>query len=295
MPVFLFPGQGSQKEGTARLFLEASDAARAVFDRAISLLPESVTAVLFDGAQEELNDTRNAQPALLCTEIAIAAHLQALDIRPDLCAGHSLGEITALVVAGALQFDEAIPFVLERARLMSEDVPEGGMAAVIGMASENVAPLLCDGAQIANYNGPGQIIISGSKAALDASITALKNNGARRILPLRVSGPFHSRFMGPAADKLAKLLNDMTVAPPAIPFLSSVSGGKESDAERIRMLLKEQLYTPVHWTTVMEQLDGLEAVEVGPGNALAGMAKRAVRAPKVFPADTPAACQRLHH
>ena len=293
MPAFLFPGQGSQKAGTTKMFYEASPRARSLFERALPLLPEGVAHVLLEGDQESLNDTCNAQPVLLCVEMAIAAHLEGLDIRPDLCAGHSLGEIAALTVAGALCIEDAIPFVLERARLMSEEVPEGGMVAVIGMAPEEIEGLLETGTQIANYNGPSQTIISGSAASLGASINALKEKGKCRVMPLQVSGPFHSQFLKPAAEALPKHLTSMDIVNPRIPVLSSVSGAYEEDPERIRILLAQQLCAPVQWTSVMAQLDGCRAVEVGPGTALGGLAKRATLAPDVLPANTPAACESL--
>jgi [acyl-carrier-protein] S-malonyltransferase len=293
MPAFLFPGQGSQKVGTAKSFYEASPRARSLFDHVLPLLPESVVSVLLEGDQESLNDTRNAQPVLLCVEVAIAAHLESLDVHPEVCAGHSLGEIAALTVAGAICIEEAIPFVLERARLMSEDVAEGGMAAVIGMAPEEIEGLLQAGTQIANYNGPSQTIISGSAASLAASTNALKEKGKCRVMPLQVSGPFHSQFMKPAAEALQKHLASMGIASPRVPVLSSVSGAYEDDPERILVLLAQQLCAPVQWTSVMAQLNGCRAVEVGPGTALAGLAKRATLAPDVLPANTPAACESL--
>ncbi len=293
MPVFLFPGQGSQKAGVAKTFYDASAAARNVLERALSLLPESVAAVLLEGAQENLNDTRNAQPVLLCLETAIAAHLSTLGIQATLCAGHSLGEISALTAAGAIPFEDAVSLVLERARLMSENVPEGGMAAVFGMAAEEMEPLLSAEVQVANYNGPAQTIISGESEALKSAIAVLKQHGAKRIVPLRVSGPFHSRLMQPAASALETWLKSVPIASPQIPFLSSVSGCIETEPERIRSLLAAQLCSPVQWTKVMEQLDGRRAIEVGPGTVLAGLAKRAPKAPHVLPAETPDACRQL--
>ena len=293
MPVFLFPGQGSQRADTAKIFYETSPASRAVLDHALSLLPESVATVLLEGTQEELNNTRNAQPILLCVEMAIAAHLAGLGIFPEVCTGHSLGEITALAVAGAIPLEVVIPFVLERARLMSENVPEGGMAAVIGMEPEIIEEALDVGTQVANYNGPSQTIISGSADSLERSIRALKEKGARRVLPLQVSGPFHSQYMKPAAKALEKYLETMPIHKPKVPVLSSVSGAFEDDPEKIRELLAQQLYAPVQWTSVMAQLDKRKAIEVGPGNTLAGLAKRASLAPDVLAANTPAACEHL--
>lgn len=293
MPVFLFPGQGSQRSDTAKQFYEASTGARAYFDQVIPLLPENVVSVLFEGSQEAINHTCNAQPVLLCVEMAIAAHLDNLGIHPELCAGHSLGEITAFAVAGAIPVEAVVPFVLERARLMSENVPEGGMAAVIGLPPEEIEAALAAGTQVANYNGPAQTIISGDAASLEASTKKLKEKGARRVMPLQVSGPFHSPYMKSAAESLGKYLEAMPIYKPGVPVLSSVTGACEEEPERIRTLLARQLYAPVQWTSVMAQLSDRKAVEVGPGTTLAGLAKRATPAPDVFPANTPAACESL--
>ncbi len=293
MPIFLFPGQGSQKAGILKQFAEASTAARAMSERVLNLMPASVARVLEEGAQEELNDTRYAQPSLLCAALVVTAHLDALGIRPDACAGHSVGEVAAFTVAGALSVEQSIPFILERARLMSENVPEGGMAAVIGMPVETIETLLCDGAQIANYNGPSQTIISGASAPLEASVNAIKAHGARRVMALQVSGPFHSQCMTSASEKLTKYLDAMTIMAPKISVFSSVTGAYETDPAQIRALLAGQLRSPVRWTTVMEAFSERDAIEVGPGNALAGLARRADRAPAVRPANTPDACQAL--
>lgn len=293
MPTFLFPGQGSQKSGVAAAFCDASPAAREIFKQIRPLLPANVFAMMMHGEQDLLNDTRNAQPALLCLEIALVAHLDALAIRPEQCAGHSLGEISALTVAGVLALEAAVPLVLERARLMSENVPEGGMAAVLGMNAEAIESLLPEDVQVANYNGAAQTIISGTLAALATATEILKAAGAKRILPLPVSGPFHSKFMGEASDKLEQFLQQIPFSPPRIPFISSVSGTYETDPGRIRQLLAEQLVKPVRWTDVMRLLAGKTAVETGPGTVLAGLAKRADEAPVVYAADSLEACSTL--
>ncbi len=293
MTAFLFPGQGSQQPGAAHLFVNACPNARAVVERAQTLLPDAVFQIMRDGPRETLNDTRNAQPALVCAEMAASAYLAHIGITPEICAGHSLGEISALAAAGALSFEQALPLVGERARLMSENVPEGGMAAVLGLPPETIAEVLPENAQIANYNGPAQTIISGTKDALAEAAEGLKQAGAKRVLPLPVSGPFHSRFMSDAADALARYLADVDVLPPTVAFLSSVSGEYETDPARIKLLLAEQLVSPVRWTRVMEQLSGRQAIEVGPGAVLQGLAKRMSNAPAVRSADSPEACDRL--
>lgn len=293
MPAFLFPGQGSQKPGVAHRFAQCSTKARDLVQLADKLLPQAVMSVMRDGPQEALNDTRNAQPALVCAEMAAVACLEEVGIVPDVCAGHSLGEISALVAAGALTFSDALPLVCERARLMSENVPEGGMAAVLGLAPETIADALSDDAQIANYNGPGQTIISGTTRALETAAEQLKAAGAKRVLPLSVSGPFHSKFMDEAAHALAQYLKHIPIQPPCVPFLSSVTGTYEEDPEAIRILLAEQLVRPVRWTDVMARLAGQTAIEAGPGAVLRGLAKRMPDAPEIRAADTPEACEEL--
>jgi len=280
MSFLLFPGQGSQKPGMGKDFYEQSPVAKATLDEAASALPAGFLDTLFNGDAETVGHTRFAQPALLAVEVAIARHLESHGLQPAGCAGHSLGEITALVVAGVVSFGDALVFVQERARLMSEDVPAGGMAAVMGMEPDAIAAALPSGAQVANYNSPAQTIISGSNEALEAAANALKAAGAKRVMPLNVSGPFHSEFMRPAADAFAKVLAGVAFTAPRYPFVSSVSGQAESDPERIRALLSQQLYSPVRWIQVMGAIQ-TPCLEIGPGGVLAGLAKRIDGAPEV--------------
>lgn len=281
MSFFLFPGQGSQKVGMAQDFYDQSPASREVLDEAANLFDGDLLKLLFEGPQEDLNHTRAAQPGLLAVEVAIARHLIAQGLQPEGCAGHSLGEIPALVVAGALSFADAFTFTLQRARLMSENVPEGGMAAVMGLDADTIAANLPEEVQLANLNGPGQTIISGSSAAIEESVATLKDAGAKRVMPLKVSGPYHSEFMRPAAEQLAEILAETPISTPEVPFISSVTAGAVSDPETIRTLLSEQLYSPVQWTKVMTAVADFDAIEVGPGNVLKGLAKRADHAPSI--------------
>jgi [acyl-carrier-protein] S-malonyltransferase len=281
MSFFLFPGQGSQKVGMGQDFYAQSDAAKAILDEANSLYDGDLLALLFEGPQEELNHTRVAQPGLLTVEVATAQHLIAAGISPTGCAGHSLGEIPALVVSGALAFADAFTFTLERARLMSENVPEGGMAAVMGLDPAAIRDNLPEGVQVANYNGDGQTIVSGSTAGIETAVSTLKDAGAKRVMPLKVSGPFHSEFMKPAAEQLKAVLASMTIKAPTVPFVSSVTATAVEDPEAIRTLLSEQLYSPVRWTEVIAAIGTGDALEVGPGNVLKGLAKRMDNAPAV--------------
>lgn len=282
MSFFLFPGQGSQKAAMGQDFYERSAAAKAVLDEANALFGETdFLQILFTGTQEEIGQTQIAQPGLLAVEVAIARHLEANGYAPAGCAGHSLGEIPALVVSGAVAFDEAFRFTLVRARLMSENVPGGGMAAVMGMEAGAIEAALPDDVQIANFNGPGQTIISGTAAGLERAGAALIAAGAKRVVPLKVSGPFHSDLMGPAAEEFARTLAHIPFKTPTIPFISSVTAARATDPEAIRALLADQLYSPVRWTEVMAEIGPQDALEVGPGNVLRGLARRMDGAPVV--------------
>ena len=267
-------------------FYEASAPAREIFERAAAILGSEFLDTLFRGEAEALQDTRNAQTALVTTGVAIAEHLAAQGIAPTGCAGHSIGEISALVVAGSILFEDALGLTRERARLMSEEVPLGSMAAVIGLDPDAIAAALPEGAEIANFNGPGQTIVSGTLAALDRAKQLLLDAGARKILPLKVSGPFHSASMGDASQKLRAHAESLSLSPPQCRFISSVSGQVETDPESIRELLWKQLAAPVRWTEVMLAIGPEPALELGPGNALKGIARRTEGGPAVTSAGS---------
>lgn len=283
---FLFPGQGSQRPGMGKDFYDFSPEARAIFDRAAAQRPDGFLDLIFSGTQEDLNDTRVAQPALLTLEVAIAAFLATRGAQPTGCAGHSLGEIPALVVAGAIDFDHALRFTVERARLMSENVPEGGMAAVMGLDAPAIEAALPEGTQVANYNGESQTIISGTLAALAQAEALLKAAGAKRVQPLKVSGPFHSAFMQAAGQEFAKILANVPFQRPALRFVSSVTAQDETDPDAIRALLAQQLSAPVRWTQVSQHLGPIPAWEIGPGGVLRGLAKRIPGGPELSPLGT---------
>jgi len=278
---FLFPGQGSQRPGMGKDFYDASPESRAIFDHAATQRPDGFLDLIFSGTQEDLNDTRVAQPALLTLEVAIAAYLASRGVQPSGCAGHSLGEIPALVVAGAVGFSDALRFTIERARLMSENVPDGGMAAVMGLDAAAIEAALPVGAQIANYNGESQTIISGTHAALAEAESLLKVAGAKRVQALKVSGPFHSEFMRPAGEEFAKVLAGVPFQRPALRFVSSVTAQDVSEPEEIRALLARQLSSAVRWTQVSGHLGALPAWEIGPGGVLRGLGKRIPGGPEV--------------
>lgn len=283
---FLFPGQGSQKPGMARDYYEMPGPARDTFDEAEAVLGTGFIDSVFTGTQEALTDTRLAQVALVTTDVAIARHLIAAEVAPDGTAGHSVGEIAALVVADALDFGDAIRLVRERARLMAEESGDGTMAAVLGLDPDAIAAALPEEITISNFNGPNQTIVSGAREAMEEAKVALTVAGAKRVIPLNVSGPFHCAQMKPAALKLRDFIADIPIRTPAIRFVSSVTGVHESSPDTIRDLIWKQVYSPVRWTEVMETLGPVRAIEAGPGNILQGMAKRTEGAPDVSTAAT---------
>ena len=289
----LFPGQGSQKPGMGRDYYEASPHARAVLDEAEAVLGAGFLDRIFSGSQQELHDTRTAQVALVAVGVAIARHLSLTEVAPDGAAGHSVGEIAALVAADALDFSDALRLTRERARLMAETPADGTMAAVIGLDPAGIAAALPEGAEIANYNGPGETIISGDTEAIEAAEATLVDAGAKRVLPLKVSGPFHSSLMKPAALKLRDYLDAVPLRSPALRFVSSVTGAHETGPETIKELLWKQLYSPVRWTDVMATLGPVRAIEAGPGKVLQGLAKRTDDGPEVSGAGTLEQAQAL--
>ena len=286
MTYFLFPGQGSQVVGMGRDFHEGSQAARAVLDKAEEVLGSGFLDAIFEGEQEQLNDTRMAQPALVAVGAAIARHLIENGVRPSGFAGHSIGEISALTAAGSLSLEDGLRITRLRALFMSEGVPPGGMAAVTGIDAAAIADNLPEGVNVANYNGPQQTIISGTEEGLTEAEELLKGAGARRVIRLRVSGPFHSPYMKDAAEKFREELKDVTFERPNGRFISSVSGLEESDPAHIRELLGAQATAPVRWTQVLECIGPVPAVEAGPGKVLQGIAKRMEGAPSIALAGT---------
>ncbi len=285
MSALLFPGQGSQVPGMGRDFYEACPAARRVMDMTADIYDITFLFALFEGPEELLRDTCMAQPALVAVGAAIAAHLQSKGFRPTACAGHSIGEISALVAAGALTIENALILTQHRARLMA-GASGGTMAAVLGLAPEAIAEAMPAGVEIANFNGPQQTIISGTHEGIAAAQKSLKKAGAKRVMPLNVSGPFHSSLMRSAAEQFGEIVAEAPISKPKTRFISSVSGQEESDPDRIKELLARQIDSPVQWTKVMQTLGPVPALEAGPGNVLAGLAKRMDGAPIVSPAGT---------
>jgi [acyl-carrier-protein] S-malonyltransferase len=290
---FLFPGQGSQQVGMGRELAEASEQVKGLFNKADQVLEESLSATIFEGPQEKLTLTVNAQPALLTTSIAILNYFKQTGIEPDFVAGHSLGEYSALVAAGALRFEDGVYTVRKRGELMEKAVPngEGTMAAVLGLGRDPLnavcEAVTADGnpVQLANLNCPGQIVISGSKKGVEEASVKAKEAGAKRVLPLNVSGPFHSSLMKPAAVEFKDILDSIEINSAQVPVIANVTAEPMQNAEEIKEKLIEQLYSPVLWEdTVGKMLElGVDTfIEIGPGKVLAGLVKKVDRSVKTF-------------
>ena len=290
MLALLFPGQGSQAVGMGRDAAEVSPAARAVFQAADAALGYPLSKLCFEGPEEELVPTEVQQPAVLTASIALLRALEERGpLRPAFFAGHSLGEYTALVAAGSLDFEDAVRLVQARGRFMQEAVPEGrgAMAAVLGLPAQEVAEA-CQRAAAesgrvvapANFNGPAQTVISGDAAAVEAACNRARQVGAKRAVPLEVSAPFHCSLMSPAAEKLALELARVRFHAPSAPVVSNVLAVPCDDPARFPALLEEQVTAPVRFTEMIEALAaaGVERVlEVGPGRVLTGLVARVSR------------------
>ena len=281
---FVFPGQGSQAVGMMRGFADSSEV-RAVFEEASSALGQDLWTLVGEGPAEELNSTVNTQPVMLTAGYAVyRAWRAAGGPEPDFVAGHSLGEYTALVVAGALAFRDAVPLVRLRAQAMQEAVPigEGAMAAILGLADDALRAACDEAAQgqvvePVNFNAPSQVVIAGHKAAVERGMAAAKARGARRTIALPVSAPFHSSLLKPAADRLTRHLAGISVNAPRLPVVNNVDVAIESDPQRIRDALARQACGPVRWVEVVRRLaqSGVDhVVECGPGNVLAALTRR---------------------
>lgn len=290
---FLFPGQGSQTVGMGKALAASDQSVSETFKKADEVLGESLSSLIFEGPQEKLTQTINAQPALLTTSIAILNYFSQFGIKPDYTAGHSLGEYSALVASRAISFENAVFAVRKRGELMEEAVPngEGTMAAVLGMDREKLMDVTetvsAEGfpVQLANLNCPGQIVISGSKKGVEEASIKAREAGAKRVLPLNVSGPFHSSLMKPAAEKFGPVLDSISVNDAEIPVIGNVTAETMSDAAEIKKRLIEQLYSPVLWEdSIAKMLElGVDTfIEVGPGKVLSGLVKKVDRSARTF-------------
>jgi [acyl-carrier-protein] S-malonyltransferase len=300
---FLFPGQGSQAVGMGRAFWEASAAARAVFEEASDVLGWDVARLCFEGPEAELALTARTQPAVLTVSVAGARVCAERGVTPALAAGHSLGEYTALVVAGALGFRDAVRVVHRRGQFMQEAVPvgAGAMAAILGLDLPVVEAVCAEAAQgevveVANINAPQQIVVAGHRAAVERAVRLAAERGGRRSVLLPVSAPFHCRLMAPAAERLAAELASVSVAPPRIPVVRNVDAGVTRAAEEIKPALIRQVASPVRWIACVHRLaaEGATAfVEVGPGRVLTGLLRRILDGARGISVEGPADLHRF--
>lgn len=301
---FVFPGQGSQKVGMLASAAAAYPVVAETFAEASAVLGYDVWELIRSGEQEQLNMTETTQPVLLSSSVALyRAWLSAGGVEPAIMAGHSLGEFSALVCAGALDFAAAVELVRQRGAFMQTAVPagEGAMAAIIGLDDESInaacARAAADlGAVVAavNYNSPGQVVIAGKSAAVEAAIALCKEAGAKRALPLPVSAPFHTDLMRPAGERLAEAMSLLEFTAPKIPVVHNVDAATESDPARIPQLLVQQIASPVQWTSCVQTMVAAGAsrfVECGPGKVLSGLNRRIDKSLQSFNIEEPDALQ----
>lgn len=296
---FVFPGQGSQKVGMLAAMAEQYPIIEETFAQASEVLGYDVWELVQKGEQEQLNLTERTQPLLLTASVALwRVWQQKGGATPAFMAGHSLGEFSALVCAGSLEFTDAVALVRDRGRFMQTAVPVGvgAMAAVLGLEDQQITDI-CQSISVGesvveavNFNSPGQVVIAGTVAAVEAAIVACKEAGAKRAMSLPVSAPFHTSLMRPAGEKLAEKIALLDVKSPAIPVVHNVHGQTESDPEKIKQLLVEQIYSPVKWVGCIETLlaAGIEqTVECGPGKVLSGLNRRIQKTLAVFSLEEP--------
>ena len=282
----VFPGQGSQAVGMLAELAEQFSIVEETFKQASEVLGYDLWSLVQHGPAEELNKTWQTQPALLAASVAVYRvwQQQYPQLQPTLMAGHSLGEYSALVCAGAIDFQDAVKLVELRGKLMQQAVPEGtgAMYAIIGLDNDSIIKA-CQNAEqgevvsAVNFNSPGQVVIAGAKAAVERAAVLCKEAGAKRALPLAVSVPSHCALMKPAADQLAVSLESIAVKSPAVAVINNVDVKTENDAQAIRNALVRQLYSPVRWTETVEKMatNGIEVlVEIGPNKVLNGLTKR---------------------
>ncbi|MFS0489316.1 ACP S-malonyltransferase [Leadbetterella byssophila] len=284
MKAYVFPGQGAQFSGMGKDLYENSARAKELFDSANEILGFDITRIMFEGTEEELRQTNVTQPAVFLHSVIQAATIE--DFRPDMVAGHSLGEFSALVAAGALAFEDALRLVAKRAEAMQKacELTPSTMAAVLNLSDEKVEEIV-EGISketgevvvAANYNCPGQLVISGSVEGINIAVERMKEAGAKRALVLAVGGAFHSPFMEPAREELAQAIKDTKFSTPTCPIYQNVDAKPSTDVEVIKANLIAQLTAPVRWTQSVQNMvaDGATTfVECGPGKVLQGLVKK---------------------
>jgi [acyl-carrier-protein] S-malonyltransferase len=283
---FVFPGQGSQKVGMLAEIADAFPIVTQTFAEASDALGYDMWALIQQGPQEELNLTEKTQPLLLTSSVALwRVWQQKNGVQPSLLAGHSLGEFSALVCANTIAFTDAVKLVRARGQFMQTAVPvgEGAMAAVLGLEDAQLAQICADASkdggvvEAVNFNAPGQVVIAGTVAAVDRAIELCKAAGSKRALPLPVSAPFHTSLMRPAGDKLKEAMADLKFSAPTIPVVHNVHAQPETDPQKIKAILFEQIFSPVRWVQCVEYIGAhgiTTAIECGPGKVLGGLIKR---------------------
>lgn len=281
MIAYIFPGQGAQFSGMGLDLYENSPTAQQLFEKANSILGFSITDIMFEGSAEDLKQTKVTQPAIFLHSVILAKTLGET-FKPDMVAGHSLGEFSALVAAGALTFEDGLSLVSQRAQAMQKacEIKPSTMAAVLGL-EDDVVEKICEDTEgvvvAANYNCPGQLVISGEVEAIDRACEAMKEAGARRALVLPVGGAFHSPMMEPAREELAAAIENTTFSKPNCPIYQNVTASAITDEDEIKANLISQLTAPVRWTQSVQQMieDGAKHfTEVGPGKVLQGLVRK---------------------
>ncbi|MDP5273404.1 ACP S-malonyltransferase [Chengkuizengella axinellae] len=290
---FVFPGQGAQVVGMGLDVYEQHASAKSIFNKADEILDFKLSDLVFQGPEDQLKLTYNTQPALLTTSIALYEVFKEAGLTPDFVAGHSLGEYSALVAAGVMSFEDAVRIVRLRGEFMDQAVPEGkgSMAAVLGLERDKLEELCKEVShdvglvEMANVNCPGQIVISGTSEGIQAIVERGKEVGAKRVLPLEVSGPFHSTLMKTAADKLSKELDGIQLNSPEFPVVANVTASAVAEASEIKKLLVDQVCAPVLWEASILYLleQGVDTfIEIGSGKVLSGLIKKINRKVKVI-------------